>query len=158
MLSISFCVVLRGGYFVFDFFHAVWCRRSNFVAVGAPQKAGPPPEYVSKLGFVYLYNTLDNGVTWQYNATFDVAADRSINRLFGQSISLHHVTATNRTRLLIGAPGAQATVNGSLIPNAGVAFLYQKLPNTSWTLEVRLCSVTVQLLVVTTASDSADFA
>lgn len=81
-----------------------------------------------------MYSTSDNGTTWTYQVTFDPPGDRSINRLFGRSIALGFAEASGNLRLLIGAPGA-AAVNLTR-PNAGVAFMYQLLPNGTWFIEV----------------------
>lgn len=91
--------------------------------MGAPQKAGPGPAFVARLGYVYLYTLAADGRTWTYNGVFDPPHDRSINRLFGLSIAISVSEITNGTRLLIGSPGAAA--DDLTVPNAGVAFLYQ---------------------------------
>ena len=104
--------------------------------MGAPQKTGPGPAFIEKLGYVYIYQTPDNGTTWNFMLKLDPANDRVVKRRFGFSIALGSNPETNGTRLLIGAPGA--TGKNLTQPLAGVAFLYHNPPNTSiWELEVR---------------------
>jgi hypothetical protein len=104
----------------FDMLHRLTTAAPNrdIIAVGAPQRSTVTIRYV---GCAYVFRL--QGSTWTLVRTLNPSDDVSANRMFGYSLAVYYNITEYKARVLVGAPGATAFLNGT-VPNAGSGYLY----------------------------------
>ena len=99
----------------------------SFVAIGAPNRAGP--NYENRAGAVTVfYNTGGNGTLWSEGATL-TARNTVANDLFGYSIGVVNLPNSSNGILVASAPSCDTSNM-----NSGAAFSFRGSAN-SWTMD-----------------------
>lgn len=105
-----------------DWFGMSVAINGNYVIVGAPLEDGGEGDPNLNSGATYIYKRLPNG-DW-IQLTKITASDANADDNFGY-------VATNGDYFLIGAYGDDLGV-GNLYPNAGSAYIYQRISDSNW--------------------------